>query len=67
MYSTKEMSDESLKEERGGIAFGKTDLVKKNKKLKIMSPQHLLAKIHTFYLERICTDQLLVCLSISSV
>lgn len=33
MYSIQEMSDESLKEERGGNAFGNTDLVKKKNKI----------------------------------
>lgn len=32
MYSTQEMSDESLKEQREGNALGNTDLVKKSKK-----------------------------------
>lgn len=40
MYSIQEMSDESLKEERGGNAFGNTDLVKKKIKLKVLNSQH---------------------------
>lgn len=43
MYSTQEMSGESLKEEKGGNASGNTDLVKKKLCLKTSSSQHLSA------------------------